>query len=485
MAKKLNFNKIFPLALICLLLILLRLPSLFEPNRYADEDIYLTLGLAFRRGLVFYRDIHDNKPPLLYLFAAFAGTVPRFRFILLLWHLVNTCLYYFLAQKLLKKSWVYIPIVILFVVLSTIPLLEGNISNGEIFMIMPATAAVFLFFHPRPRLFLVGLFFSFAFLFKVPVFFDFLALILFFLLFSPPRFNLKKLFSPSFLSLCFGFVLPILITIIYYSLLGAGRPYIISALLQNIGYLSSWEGSTPFYQSGLFIRFLILFFLFFLIYLFRSRLPSFFIFVCLWFIFALFGSLLSGRPYPHYFIQLLPSFCLLLGFLLAPISKITKSLGLFLLSLAPLSFFFYHFWFYPSLPYYRNFLKYHLGLINQNQFFQFWGDSVLVNYQIAQFIKNYTTPDQKIFVWGTQPAVYALSGRLPVGRYTVAYHIADFNAFSSTIDSLRQNPPPFIIYFPNNPPFPQLDEFIQQNYSPQKVIPPAIIFQYHSYEPSS
>jgi len=48
-------------------------------NRYADEDIYLTLGQGLKKGLVFYRDIHDNKPPLLYVMAAVAGNVKVFR----------------------------------------------------------------------------------------------------------------------------------------------------------------------------------------------------------------------------------------------------------------------------------------------------------------------------------------------------------------------------------------------------------------------
>ena len=60
------------LLLIIGLLVLLRLPSLFEPAWYGDENIYLTIGQGIRKGMVLYRDITDfpNKPPLIYLFAA-------------------------------------------------------------------------------------------------------------------------------------------------------------------------------------------------------------------------------------------------------------------------------------------------------------------------------------------------------------------------------------------------------------------------------
>ena len=57
------------LGIICAF-ILLRLPSLIEPEWYGDEGIYRTIGLALSRGEVLYRDIWDNKPPLLYWMCA-------------------------------------------------------------------------------------------------------------------------------------------------------------------------------------------------------------------------------------------------------------------------------------------------------------------------------------------------------------------------------------------------------------------------------
>src|SRR3989339_218386 len=87
--------------LISLVIFLLRLPGLFEPHRYADEEIYLTLGLGLRKGLVFYRDIHDNKPPLLYLVAAVAGNVFYFRLILMVWFATATAVFFKLMQVIL------------------------------------------------------------------------------------------------------------------------------------------------------------------------------------------------------------------------------------------------------------------------------------------------------------------------------------------------------------------------------------------------
>ena len=99
-----------PLILLILLAVILRIPSLFEPYWYGDEGIYLTLGHAARQGLVWYRDIHDNKPPLLYLVAALAGTVFWFRLILLVWHAATIALFWELSTKLLKNKKVYTPV---------------------------------------------------------------------------------------------------------------------------------------------------------------------------------------------------------------------------------------------------------------------------------------------------------------------------------------------------------------------------------------
>ena len=53
--------------------VFLRVPSLFEPYWYGDEGIYLTIGRAMRSGMELYREVHDNKPPLLYVVAAIAS----------------------------------------------------------------------------------------------------------------------------------------------------------------------------------------------------------------------------------------------------------------------------------------------------------------------------------------------------------------------------------------------------------------------------
>ncbi|MDD3679859.1 MAG: hypothetical protein PHX72_03335, partial [Candidatus Shapirobacteria bacterium] len=112
-------TKNLPAFLIILLFVLLffRLPSLFEPFWYGDEGIYLTLGQSIRQGQVLYRDIHDNKPPLLYWLADLSGTVFWFRFILLVWMMGTTVAFFKLTEKLFKQKKLVLFLTTIFVLL--------------------------------------------------------------------------------------------------------------------------------------------------------------------------------------------------------------------------------------------------------------------------------------------------------------------------------------------------------------------------------
>src|SRR3990167_3870089 len=115
------------------LVLLLRIPSFFEPYYYGDEMIYLTLGQGVRQGLTLYSQIFDNKPPLLYLAAAIAGNLFWFKAILAFWNLATIIIFWKLAEKLSAKAAKIA--VFIFALTTTLPLLEGNIANAELFMI--------------------------------------------------------------------------------------------------------------------------------------------------------------------------------------------------------------------------------------------------------------------------------------------------------------------------------------------------------------
>lgn len=467
------------LIIILVLVTVLRIPSLFEPNHYADEDIYLTLGQGLNKGLIFYRDIHDNKPPFLYLTAAIAGNITNFKLILLIWNSISIVLVYFLAQKIFSSSKIFNLITLFFAIFTTIPLLEGNFANGEIFMIMPVIAAVLVLFSKKPNFFLAGSLFSIGFLFKVPIIFEFLGILFWFTFYQSKNIlsGIKKLFSKDSLILIGGFIFPIFCTLVYYFIVGAGSVYLKAAFFQNVGYLSSWENRLPFYQSGIFYRGVILLIFFAFIYFSRQKSNFNFGFISLWFLSALFGALLSGRPYPHYLVEIILPTCLVIFNLFSKQKIYSKIVSSLLLIILIFSIFYYKFWHYKTFNYYQNFIKYQLNLIDKNQYLSFFGDSVINNQKISDYIKKATNPNDRIFVWGTEPAIYVLSDRLPVGKYIVAYHISDFNGFDETIDQLKIRLPKFIVYYPDQVPFPKLDLFIKNYYYLTDTIGTANIFK--------
>lgn len=472
MKKAINRIKYQKIPLFSLLLAaLLYLPSLFEPISYGDECIYLTLGNAFRKGLVFYRDIHDNKPPLLYLVAALAnGNLFWFRLFSLTIQLIHLYLIFKIVKLLTGRFAAAISSSLVFILLSLI--FEGRIANGEVFMMVPATAAVYLILKYSNRKdlkfgLLLGFLFSIGFLFKVPVFFDMVGIVLGVWFVKIRKINpgsiIKLIRSGVILGLGVGFSLPILLTIFYYSSKGAFTPYVRSALLQNIGYLSSWQGSS----SGLMIRAFLLLILFLgITYLIRKKFISHILGLFLiWFIFSLFGSLLSGRPYPHYFIEVVPSLSVIAGLAIArkKARYYLAAASSFLLLLASHRYF--NFWWYPQISYYQNFVSFLVGKKTPAQYYQYWGEKVRENYHLSDFIKRSTTEEDRVFIWGDGACIYAISKRLPPGRYTVNYHIFDFNGFKETLQAIKKNKPRIIIKLADEKrEFEKLDHLIEREY---------------------
>jgi hypothetical protein len=240
------------IVLVLFAVFLLRLPTLFEPNWYGDEEIYLVMGQGLRKGLIFYRDIFDHKPPLIYVFAAIAQTVFWFRLMLMVVHALSVVYFAKLSELLFTKKTTMIFATSVYAFYSTIPLLEGTIANGENFMTVPALIGMYMLYRMTTKKtasllfswFAIGFLFSLAFLIKVPIGFDFLAGGIFWWWFSERNLSLwssvKKLFSWPLMLMLLGFFIPVLLSVFYYSYVGAFEPYVRSVLMQNIGYIKSW-----------------------------------------------------------------------------------------------------------------------------------------------------------------------------------------------------------------------------------------------------
>ncbi len=444
------------LTFILLIVFILRIPTFFEPFYYGDETIYLTLGEGIKQGVPLYKGLHDNKPPLIYLIAALAGNVFWFKVILAVSSFAGIILFWKLSRSFFGKNEKFQKVsTLVFSVLSTIPLFEGNIANAEMFMITLSLAAIYVLWgrvYTPKNLLLSGVLFSLAALFKVPAAFELPAIIIYWLIITPTtKENLMKTGKNSFY-LVAGFVVPIVATLVWYQVHGSLGEYISAVYFQNASYLSSWrpgDVARPFIQRNLplIIRSLVALASFVVIFLSKKKLSKEFSFLSIWLVLALFAVTLSERPYPHYFLQALAPLSFFVGMLVS-FRTYEQVLAIIPLTIAFFVPFYFHFWYYSTTSYYSRFLGFITGNITKEEYFARFDKNVNRNYKIADFLAKSTRRKDRVFVWGDSSTIYALSRRLPPLKYVANYHLKDFSSPEELIISLLTNKPKVIVILP-------------------------------------
>ncbi|HJY98277.1 MAG TPA: glycosyltransferase family 39 protein [Patescibacteria group bacterium] len=452
------------------LVLILRIPTFFEPYNYGDEMIYLTLGQGVRQGLVLYEELHDNKPPLLYLTAAAAGSLFWFKAILAAWSIFTIILFYKLAKKLFEKNTGAQKLsTLIFALLTTIPLFEGTTVNSELFMIGFTIWALLILLGQKltkKNLFWAGVLLGIGTLFKVPAAFDAPVIILYWVI-TKGLSKWKEILNNS-LILVVGFATPLVLSFVYFFLAGAGGEYIRAAFMQNVGYLSSFRPGDvrkPFFvrNGPLLLRAFVVFAGTGIVYFFRRKLSGKFILFSVWLLLALFAITLSERPYPHYFIQAIAPVSFFLAMLFSEKNR-EQSLSVIPLAIAFLVPVFFRFYLYPTTTYYLRFINFATGRVSREEYFKSFDAQTGRNYRIAEFLVNSSTPNDRVFVWDpASPTIYALSRRLPPVKYTVPYHVADYTSTSEIALLIAENPPKFIILTSGNP-LPEIAPLIKKKY---------------------
>ncbi len=466
--------------------VIFRIPTLFEPYSYGDETIYLTLGQGIRRGVILYKDLHDNKPPLLYLTAAIAGNIFWFKVVLLTTSLLTVTLFWKFTEKLYPniKQFPMISTVV-FAVLTTFSFMEGGVANAENFMILPTLLAFYILLNrgnTYKNIFISGVLLSISTLYKVPAIFDVPAIIFYWLLFV--KFTKKDLSALAKKTgvLLLGIATPIALTFFYYTLKGAFYEYLVAGYLQNFGYLSSWrpdDKTEPFLvkNAPLLIRAGIVFIINACLFTLRKKVDKKFLFLVSWITFAGFAITLSERPYPHYLLQAASPISSVFALLFTSVSmvQVYSVLVLTIFFFIPMH---YRFWHYRTSSYLGNFISFAVGKTNKSEYFDTFGGRTRANYEIAGIISRMTDKNDRIFVWEDSAQVYAISGRLPAIKYTSGYHITDFSTIEAEISNLQKNPPKVVVIFPSSNPPPELNAFVKGSYILYKETANYQIFKY-------
>ena len=491
-------DKQTPLFLLLILMLALRVPNLFEPYWYGDEGIYLTIGQSMNKGAKLYSEIIDHKTPLIYYLAR-VDTQLNFRLLNIAWMLVTTTAFYYFSRKILGSIKLTSIATFIFVILTTLPWLEGHIPNGELFvlgfvlvgfLIISKSQYFTNFLQNKPitkthqlSLYLGGFFIGLGIMTKVPAILDLaaifsLAYFSWINLFSLKQWRntLKNLLKLSYdlFHILLGAVTPAIVSILYFTSIGSGQDYLNFGLLYNFRYAGSW--GLPFENQFLIQSFtlpgktLYLIALVLILTLLKKYIKPTLQFILIWFAADLFAALLSNRPYPHYFIQLVPPLALLITVNLSYLKEIltTRKLTTALQKAIPLTLsvgvvgifisvmLLLGFRPYESKSYYVNWYKLVSGQMNVEDYRQSFDSLMRDNYNAAPIIK--AAGSTNLFIWGTNPVLYALTQTQPAGRFTVSFHIKDFDAFAETARDVTQKQPPFIVVMKNeHHEFPELN----------------------------
>jgi hypothetical protein len=317
------------------------------------------------------------------------------------------------------------------------------------------------------KTFFAGVLFGLATLFKVPAMFDAPVIVFYWLITSDFKKEWKNIFKNT-LVLIAGFLLPILLTFVWYFFRGALPEYIKAAFLQNVGYISSFrpgDVQKPFLvrNAPLLIRGLVALVGILITYIFRKKLTKKFILLTIWTLLTLFAVALSERPYPHYFIQAVAPVSFLLTMFFTD-QSLEQSLVVIPLALSFFVPVYYKFYYYPTTAYYVRFVNFVSHKINKEEYFASFDPKTERNYQIGQFLMDSSKKSDRVFMWDPDsPTVYALSRRLPPIKSVVPYHINDYSSRVDAAKLIAANPPKFIIITSDNP-YPELGSLLSQEY---------------------
>jgi hypothetical protein len=102
---------------------------------------------------------------------------------------------------------------------------------------------------------------------------------------------------------------------------------------------------------------------------------------------------------------------------------------------------------YSTAKYYGQFYKYATAQINKEEYENSFDGVIKDNRQVSKMIAEMGI--RKMFIWGTNPLLYAQSKTVPSSRFTVSFHIKDFNDYDRTFAQVEKEQPKLIIVMKN------------------------------------
>lgn len=471
-------------ALISSLPLLLYAPFLASPFE-RDEGVYATVAQGLLAGEIPYRDLFDNKPPLVYAWYAFSFALfgehvfaPR---LLASTLLAGTAFVLFLQVRLLFPVRAAYLAAALFGLAMGVPYVALH-ANTEAFMMLPLMGSLLAFTLGMARrhlgwFALAGVLAALALMTKQVALWNLVALLL-----VAPWWRRKQGYAGAHVflpSLCMaGAALASTALILL--------PFAVSGALDdffyaNVSYNYRYVGVTSYPQRVFHFKRALLFALYFvgataplvagslagLAVTLRRPLSPAYALALAWAVASALGVSMGARFYPHYFLQIVPSLAFFSAIALdahiealparpaRPLLAAAASLVLIALVTNGLL------WLAPRATEKR---------LSSDVYHQKQWETA--SRQLAQYIAARTSAHDRILNYGREAQLYFYADRLPATRffYDWAYGY-DPATLDTTLNHLRSDPPALVIDTVLPPLFkpedrdPEMDAFLAQYYT--------------------
>jgi 4-amino-4-deoxy-L-arabinose transferase-like glycosyltransferase len=420
------------IVLIVLFGFVLRIPYFLHVMQDADEGQYAAVAAVLMDGGLPYANAVENKPPaIFYIYLATFILFGKYNMTAVhmagfLFTLCTAAVLSILANKLGgKKSALF---ALFFYLTFTAALYPKMIAaNTEIFMALPYTLAVLLLWHAMDKkrrwlYFAAGFVSGISPLFKQVGGVEVIAVSAYFLIAIPVLLG-KKRIIPS-LAVCInyalGFVSPIIVVVFLFYRKGILSDFIFWTIKYPNRYISSGAASRGFLSQILeeFIPFVLAtVILWILAFLWMKRTAadlrfqrnksesSFPIFLVMWFVASVAVTFLGKRMYGHYFIQIIPSLCLMAALFAGKLldESSARRRNIWRTAIVALTLI-------PGIVFV--FMAVSFEAVTDT-----WGKISPDFRPAAEYIKEHTRVEDKIFVWGYFTPLYVYSGRTPSSRF--------------------------------------------------------------------
>lgn len=452
-------GKDLALGILVLVLILFRIWSIFEPHWNTDEGIYAATAFSMKSGMVLYKDIWADQMPGVYLInylALFAGTynLAVVKLISLLFSTVSLITIFYLTKQIVSKYAAYLAAVIS-VFFIGLPVFEANVAHPIIFSMPFVLAGIYFATNEdRPTLnnmVISGSFFATGILFSISTLFPLSAIALS-LLVS----NRDKLYGKRLLLFLGGVSIPLLFAGIILILNNVIFDWFHMVLYNPLDYFFEEEPGLGliFLKNTLFIRTIILVCSIFvvLILLKQKIIGHKKLTIIMWGLFVLYGLLFPLQRPSYLFLEVIPFFALLSGFLITRLPLLSATKNIEICALYFLGIFFSINLFTTGQPisqpfsttdYYLNHYKYVTRKIETPSYTTFFGQDVYDMYSL----NSYLTQNQKedVYIFTSNPWIYQIGNIKPISGY-----LSSANTETKEIEKTIQLDQPRLVILDSN-----------------------------------